>query len=787
MTQGRKPFTEADDASTLFEPSKESSGLTSDRTPPPPSSPSESALPRTDPLSPPTSAFASDTPLDTSGADDMTAGDLPSSGGVPFEFDSASALKPGQVLFDRYIVERELGRGGMGIVLLVRHREFDSERALKLIISGIARDQQARARFRREARILDRLNHPNAVRVYDARMGKDVAFIEMEYVRGQSLNQILVPGEPMPLDWVVDLLDQLCSVLQAASDEGIIHRDLKPQNLMLVEGRQPGTKVLKLLDFGIAKIREGADDVRTLTGSFMGTPLYSSPEQIVGERVDSRSDIYSVGLILCELLTGYRPFDGTMNQIIYKHTMVEPPSFAELNPEAVVPPQVEEVVRMCLAKEPAQRPQTLRELSERFHHAIAGTEYSPDHPFVPKASLPTKTFEIQGGSTTGSRIRLVALLATVGLLALLFFVVVPRLRPPVTPVTPPEVAKTPDLVPAPKAVRVADAKAVAKQVGLWKNQGYNVDKNAGKSPSGWPVVLIRGSDNVRFDRDPSGIYLPKDYTPSSIRAEDGYPRTLERIDGKNEVTVFSRIVGGKFRMGSLRSDDSGPVEGQPERLVKLSGFYMQQTEVTNGEIEPFINTYGPQACEKWRKTLRVREKDLGPVAARRLAASNISWRVAAEYAQEKRGRLPTEAQWEYAARSQGQRNVHVWGNETASLTAANISNSKGRPDAVGSYTEDVTAQGIRDLTGNVREWCRDVWKEYEVSTPAQPLVDPQFPPPDNAASDSLPMVARGGSYVTGLEQGRTIERGSPREGGMVTDQIGFRIVIECPEGPPDPQ
>ena len=228
-----------------------------------------------------------------------------------------------------------------------------------------------RVRFRREARILDRLNHPNAVRVYDARMGKDVAFIEMEYVRGKSLNQVLVPGVPMPLDWVVDLLDQLCSVLQAASDEGIIHRDLKPQNLMLVEGRQPGTKILKLLDFGIAKIREGADDVRTLTGSFMGTPLYSSPEQIVGERVDSRSDIYSVGLILCELLTGYRPFDGSMNAVIYKHTMVPPPSFAELNPEAVVPPQVEEVVRMCLAKEPAQRPQTLRELAERFHNAIA--------------------------------------------------------------------------------------------------------------------------------------------------------------------------------------------------------------------------------------------------------------------------------------------------------------------------------------------------------------------------------------------------------------------------------
>ncbi len=791
MTQGRKPFSDADESSTLFEPSKESSGLTSEQTPPPAISPTESAGLNTDPLSPPTSAFGSNTPLDTSGADDMTAGDLASSGGIPFEFDSSAALKPGQVLFDRYIVERELGRGGMGIVLLVRHREFDSERALKLIISGIAGDPQARARFRREARILDRLNHPNAVRVYDARMGKDVAFIEMEFVRGKSLNQVLVPGVPMPLDWVVDLLDQLCSVLQAAGDEGIIHRDLKPQNLMLVDGREPGTKILKLLDFGIAKIREGADEVRTLTGSFMGTPLYSSPEQIVGEKVDSRSDIYSVGLILCELLTGYRPFDGSMNAVIYKHTMVPPPPFAELNPKASVPPQVEEVVRMCLAKEPDQRPQTLRELSERFHHAIAGTEFNPDHPPLTKApSSPTPTFETKAGSTAGSKIRLVLLLATVSLLLLLLVVIVPSVKQsPVPGPTPPGATRSPAPVPVPKPVQVADAKVVARLVSLWKSQGYNVDETVGNPPGGWPLVLIRGADNVRFDRDPSGIYLPKGYTPSSARAEDGKPLTLERTDGKNDTTVFSRIVGGKFRMGALKSAKSGSDESQPGPLVKLSGFYMQQTEVTNGEMEPFINTLGTGACKQWRSkyNFRMSRNKLGPDLAPTLPASNISWRVAAEYAQEKGGRLPTEAQWEYAARSQGQYNLHVWGNQAAPMPPGNINFAKAEPDAVGSYADDVTAQGILDMTGNVREWCRDVWKEYQAAAPAQPLLDPQFPPDSAGASDDIEMVVRGGSYMTGLELGRTINRESPRKGREVTDEIGFRIVIECPEGPPDPR
>jgi serine/threonine protein kinase len=291
-----------------------------------------------------------------------------------FNIEAASLLKPGQVFFGRYQVIRLLGEGGMGAVWLVRDREFDSERALKLIVSGIASDQQARARFRREARILDKLNHPNAVRVYDARMGRGAAFLIMEYVRGESLNQLLMPGVPMPMEFTVDLLDQLCDVLQAANDLGIIHRDLKPPNLMLVEGWRPGKKVLKLLDFGLAKIREGEDDIRTMTGSFIGTPLYSSPEQISLDKVDARSDIYSVGLILYELLTGHRPFSGSITSIIYKHTMSPPPRFAEVNPAVKVPKGVEQVVMKCLAKNPDDRPQAPRDLAHMFHEALSHYE-----------------------------------------------------------------------------------------------------------------------------------------------------------------------------------------------------------------------------------------------------------------------------------------------------------------------------------------------------------------------------------------------------------------------------
>jgi serine/threonine-protein kinase len=256
----------------------------------------------------------------------------------------------------------------MGSVWLVRHLQLDSERALKLI-SGLGDNQETRARFMREARIMDRLNHPNAVRIYSAQFGKGVSFIEMEYIRGKSLKELLKPGVALPLDWVADLLDQLCDVLQAANDEGIIHRDMKPSNLMVVEGRRPGTKILKLLDFGIGKVPE--DDGLTLPGSFLGTAHYSSPEQIRGEKVDARSDLYSVGVILYELLTGYRPFSGNLNTLLYQHMSVPPPRFAAQNAGVKVPFQVEQVVMKCLAKEPNDRPQSPRELAEMFHRSLA--------------------------------------------------------------------------------------------------------------------------------------------------------------------------------------------------------------------------------------------------------------------------------------------------------------------------------------------------------------------------------------------------------------------------------
>jgi serine/threonine-protein kinase len=676
----------------------------------------------------------------------------------------------------------------MGTVWLVRHREFGSERALKLIVSGIARDHQVRARFRREAQILDKLNHPNAVRVYDARMGNEVAFIEMEFVRGESLNQILVPGQPMSLEWTTELLDQLCDVLQAANDEGIIHRDLKPPNLMLVDGKQPGRKVLKLLDFGIAKIREAADDVHTLTGSFMGTPLYSSPEQIVGEGVDARSDIYSVGLILYEMLTGYRPFDGSINAIIYKHTMVPPPPFAEMNPKANVPPAVESVVLKCLSKEPDQRPQSPRELAELFHRALAGAGVEPVT--ARKKGPATDTFEIatEGRHKLAPAAGWASLVGVIGLAAAFLMANRGWLTPTVTgggsPGNPPN-AREPLEKNVTKTSRPADPSTIAAQLKHWAARGFVPEETALK-PGAWPKTLVRVEDRMPFHRDASGIYIPRGYEASSEPADDNYPKLLERKESpERKGATFARIIGGTFKMGSVKAGDAGILGSEadvPGPEVTLSSFYMQTTEETNGEIESYMESLPPDVCKEWRDAYKNLKRSNGLDAeAKKFPAVQIPWRIAADYAQVNGGKLPTDAQWEYAARSRGEDKPYVWGSGAETPQTVNVSSFAVRKVAL--YPRDMTAQGIYDLAGNVQEWCRDPFKEYEPGAPAQK--DPQPAPLKGNESDDRKMVLRGSSGFTEWNQAKTTSR-EPHLGGEVTNYIGFRMVIECPEGPPDP-
>jgi len=298
-------------------------------------------------------------------------------------------IEKGHVIFDKYLLEEKIGEGGMGQVWRVQNVPLDREVALKLIRPEYAQNKNGWLRFEREARLMAKIEHPNVVAVYALGRAQSLGYIEMEFVPGRSLEKYLKERErePVSLEWTAQFLDQLCSVLHKAHEHNdmksgkvkpIIHRDLKPSNLILVEGLPDGQN-LKVLDFGIAKMvkDEGSPEL-TGQGDFVGTPYYMSPEQILGGvgkdgqgEIDSRSDIYSVGVLLYQLLTGSLPFIGRSNmELLVAHLHSTPTPMSDANPRVKIPRQVERLVMGCLEKDPDKRPQSARELAVQFREAI---------------------------------------------------------------------------------------------------------------------------------------------------------------------------------------------------------------------------------------------------------------------------------------------------------------------------------------------------------------------------------------------------------------------------------
>jgi serine/threonine-protein kinase len=281
----------------------------------------------------------------------------------------------GQTFLGRYEVVRLLGEGGMGRVYLAKQTDLHRQVVVKVMHDHIAADPKFRDRFRRETELMARFEHPHAVRLYDASLNDPAGpCIVMEYVKGQNLEGLLAKAKRMTPPRVSRIIGQLCEVLQAAHDQGIIHRDLKPANLMILDPDTPRERV-KVMDFGLAKlIGDGpAERVTDTNVDFaVGTPGYIAPEQVRGEAMDHRGDLYSVGVMAYELLAGRVPFTGQNGMdVLLAHATDAPPRFAELGLAGWVPPAVEAVVQDCLAKDPADRPQTARDLAERLETAVA--------------------------------------------------------------------------------------------------------------------------------------------------------------------------------------------------------------------------------------------------------------------------------------------------------------------------------------------------------------------------------------------------------------------------------
>jgi eukaryotic-like serine/threonine-protein kinase len=301
----------------------------------------------------------------------------------------------GRVFLGRYEAVRLLGEGGMGKVYLARQVDLQRQVVVKVMHEHLAADPKFSERFQRETLLMARFQHPYAVTLYDASLNDPQGpCIIMEYIRGVTLDTLVQRNGRLSPQRAGRLLGQLCEVLQAAHSEGIIHRDLKPANLMIVDPDTP-YELLKVMDFGLAKLLDPDFFKKvSMTGTdfAIGTPGYMCPEQARGEDMDHRGDLYSVGIILYEMLCGQLPFAGreTMD-VMLAHATEPPPPFSAMAAADWVPPSVEAVVRQCLAKWPGERPNCARELAERYETALAHEQV------VLESAIPTDDPRAQPG------------------------------------------------------------------------------------------------------------------------------------------------------------------------------------------------------------------------------------------------------------------------------------------------------------------------------------------------------------------------------------------------------
>jgi serine/threonine protein kinase len=734
----------------------------------------------------PVSSETGDMPGGRSGSDPVDAPRLP------------SVIGPGVVLFDQYKTIRLLGEGGMGEVWLVQNLELADERALKLIRPDRAFSPEARSRFRHEAQLMARIKHPNSVSVHSAKIKESVAYIEMETVKGKSLDKLIDRGEPPPLAWTHGVTEQLCSILNYIHGPKVntVHRDLKPQNLMLQDETSERPGLLKLLDLGIAKSLTAraagtAATVQTASGSMLFTTQYASPEQInqamsededskPGE-IDHRADLYAVGVILYQFLTGYLPFEGPFQSLIFKHLNDAPPPFTKRNPMVRVPAGLERLVMRCLEKDRTKRPQSAWEILEEFRRnlpaellagALAPTQ--SDYPEL-WPCRPGETTVTSWEGSTGSTIEFV-----------------------------------PDKPSRWKlAVALGAVACLAGGVALFVAKG---DKTPVSTTTG---TETSGTETIKKPLDPPATPgLPKWLADKGFKAADekmigDLPARIFRTVGDRQIK-FRLIPGGSFVMGHARPDaqDANVPQEQQQLLSnlltealaprpeKVASFYMQEFEVTNREIEEYRQSEKFQALARSRgissEDLMIERAPRSPRYSPAMKESGLQrgpddpicgvrHDLAEDFAASIGGKLPTEAQWEFAARSGGRDVFFTWDRKAFLPTIealqekrdvvldvqANVLSFRSGQE---QDNDDKTEQGIFNLLGNLREWCRD---QYRGSAPNE-------------------YVIRGGSFMTPRGAVSVYSPRSVKDSDLevvkhikeekATYEVGFRVVIEIDQG-----
>jgi serine/threonine-protein kinase len=658
----------------------------------------------------------------------------------------------------------------MGVVFKGRHAYLKTTHAIKVILPDlVGNDPNLATRFRQEALAAAAIRHQNVISVTDFGMvqGK-MPFLVMEFIKGTSLHEILAREGSMEVERAWEFISALAAGVGAAHRQNIIHRDLKPLNVM-VEDDVPIAHGVKILDFGLAKIKSGellGSFVQAQTTGLMGSPYYMAPEQWSDEELDARADVYSLGVILYQMLSGEVPFKGSsIPSVMKKHLTMPPPRFQSFGVD--VPPAIEAVVRHALEKEVGARIDSVDTFLSHLRSAIESAEATARSRHavtlvdLHKADLETTPLidtqaPILGGSTQPPVP-----------VDTQFSTSEPSMRevsiPPQDPVASVSNAQIPDRsehlvtsVPPsvdPEITRVRDvsssqmsmsAPMTSTRPGVAPQLVIDLpDRNRRRTIAivgAVALVLLIGAGVAAYF-----IFRPK---PT--------PDEPEIPTWKAELVA---IDGGAFRMGR----DDGPLQETPAHQVNVEAFSMDKTEVTNAAYAEFVAKAHHSPPGYWSGSKPPAGQELWPVVGISLDDANAfaSWRSQRDGVSY---RLPTEAEWEYAARNGANGDLFPWGSQWVEKIAV-IKEDSASP--VGSRPAGQNRWGVVDLVGNVWELTSSRVSAY----PGNPTVIP------DASKDWV--VIRGGSYASNPQSTEQPLSSCMREfvpPGTKNSLLGFRLV-----------
>lgn len=632
-----------------------------------------------------------------------------------------------------YQIVSELGRGAMGIVYKGHDPNIDRFVAIKTISLHTRDDfsEQLEARFKIEAQAAGRLTHPNIISIYEFGEDAGSAFIAMEYVEGYSLSELIKSGKQLGISDILHIMQKVLAALQYAHDKGVVHRDIKPSNIMYTHDGE-----VKIADFGIARLESST---RTQVGAVLGTPGYMSPEQIQGQRVDNRSDLFSSGILLYELLTGERAFaSSNIPSTTYKlvHTELPPPS--KLCP--TVPQAFDLVVAAALAKQPDNRFQSARE----FLTALNSIQTDRTSPAVDQFN-PTQA----DGKTTIHRPENPTSSAAS-----------PTVQAPATwpgidnnvdsadeVIAKPIPSRTePRPLPASHSAAKGAKAAKGSVSGYWKIAG------AGLVLLGLAVsipFMLKLRDNVGSDKlaeaQLESVTIEPITAPEVSMRPEPYPPGTTFSDCDTCPTMMV-IPPGSFLQGSSGSEPGREMsEGSKHKVSIAYPLAVGVFEVTRGQFSRFAsevgyttdscwvydNGWGKESARDWLSP-GFAQNDDHPVTC-------VSWEDAQAYVSWLSGktgrsyRLLSESEWEYVARS-GSAAARSWGDNPAfACQSANVADYAAEKNYPGwkihgcddryTYTApvgkfEVNGFGISDTMGNVFEWVADCWNDNYKAAPA---------------------------------------------------------------------